>query len=281
MPVPLVSASRLARRRRLAPGFVVPIILLLMGFHATSDPLMLAGDKILNVADYAGYAVCHRLTEHSFVLAGRQMPLCARCTGMYLGVALMGALAFGSGRWRRTAIAPWPVLALLLVFLMAMALDGLNSYAHFFPRAPHLYEPRNWLRLVTGMGTGVGMGLIALPALAETLWYRAERGALVASLQEMGAVLVLAAVVVVLALSNREPILYVLSVVSAAGVLLILTVLNTIGLLVVMRREGCAQRGREALLPLLAGVGLALVEIAVISTVRYSLTGTLTGFPGL
>jgi uncharacterized membrane protein len=267
--------------RQHAPWLIIPLLLLLMAFHAASNPLLLKGDKLLDIADYAGYAVCHRLTSHSIILAGRQMPLCARCTGMYLGIALVATVSIVSGRFRRTGMAPRPVLGLLLFFLVAMGIDGLNSYAHFFPGAPHLYTPRNWLRLVTGMGTGLGMGVVALPALAETLWKIPDRRAMLTSLREFSGLLGLAALVVALVLSNLQPILYVMSVVSAAGVLLILSVINTIGLLIVTRREGRAQNRREALWPFLGGMVLALAQIAVISVIRYSLTGTMTGFPGL
>jgi uncharacterized membrane protein len=275
-----MPATRDGAGRR-APWLIIPLLLFLMAFYAASDPLRLAGDNLLNIADYAGYAVCHRLTGHSFLLAGRQMPLCARCTGMYLGVALVAVVTLASGRTRRTALPPRPVLALLLLFLIAMGVDGLNSYVHFFPGAPHLYEPRNWLRLITGLGTGLGMGLVALPALAETLWAAPDRRAVLASVREMTGLVGLAALVAGLTLSNLEPILYVLSVVSAAGVLFILCVINTIGLLVVTRREGRVRRTRGALWPLLGGLGLGLAQIAVISVLRYSLTGTMTGFPGL
>lgn len=52
---------------------------------------------------------------------------------------------------------------LLLCIVLASLFLGINSYSHFFPAAPHLYEPRNWLRLVTGMGTGVAMGRSSFP----------------------------------------------------------------------------------------------------------------------
>jgi uncharacterized membrane protein len=275
----MLAVLRDARRR--APWLIIPLLFLLMAFHAASNPLLLAGDRLLDIADYAGYAVCHRLTGHSFLLAGRQMPLCARCTGMYLGVALVAAVSLASGRHRRTGMPPWPVLGLLLLFLVAMGVDGLNSYAHFFPGAPHLYTPRNWLRLITGMGTGLGMGVMALPALAETLWETPDRRAVLFSLREMSGLLGLAALLVGLVLSNQGSILYVLSVVSAVGVLFILSVINTIGLLALTRREGRVRRNREALWPLLGGMSLALTQIAVISVLRYSLTGTMAGFPGL
>lgn len=39
----------------------------------------------------AGSLVCHQLPERSFHVAGVQLPVCARCTGLYIG-AVAGAL---------------------------------------------------------------------------------------------------------------------------------------------------------------------------------------------
>lgn len=36
----------------------------------------------------AGAVVCHQLPDRSFSWAGQQWPVCARCSGLYLGVAL-------------------------------------------------------------------------------------------------------------------------------------------------------------------------------------------------
>ena len=51
-------------------------------------------EGILGKAGAVGYAVCHRIDLRSFHLGLRQLPLCARCTGMYLG-ALLGLTYFG------------------------------------------------------------------------------------------------------------------------------------------------------------------------------------------
>jgi uncharacterized membrane protein len=42
-----------------------------------------------------GSLVCHQRPERSFHAAGVQYPVCARCTGIYLGAALGVALAVG------------------------------------------------------------------------------------------------------------------------------------------------------------------------------------------
>ena len=36
----------------------------------------------------AGAVVCHQKAERSFSLAGQPLPVCARCTGIYVGAAL-------------------------------------------------------------------------------------------------------------------------------------------------------------------------------------------------
>jgi len=41
-----------------------------------------------------GSFVCHQRPERSFSLGGRQMPVCARCAGLYAAAA---AFAFGFG----------------------------------------------------------------------------------------------------------------------------------------------------------------------------------------
>lgn len=260
---------------------VIAAVLFLLAFYSLSDPERLARDPLLEAGDYAGYAICHRITERSFTVAGRQFPLCARCTGTYLGVMLAFGVLLLAGRGRRAGLPARRVLAALALLVGVMGVDGLNSYSHFFPNAPHLYEPQNWLRLATGLGTGLAMGLIVMPALVQTLWRDPEWRPAVASLGELGGLLLLAALLALLVLSNQPALAYVLAIVSAAGVVLIIAVLNVMVLLIGMRRDGRATRWRQIAPYLLAGLLLAVVEIGLVSTIRYTLTGTMAGFPGL
>ena len=72
--------------------------LLLMLFYGLTDGAHINHDPLLTTADWSGYALCHRITERSFTINGRQFPLCARCTGMYLGAALTIVVLFLAGR---------------------------------------------------------------------------------------------------------------------------------------------------------------------------------------
>lgn len=256
-------------------------IVLVMAFYTLTDTAHLIHSHALDGADWVGYAVCHRITERSFVINGRQFPLCARCTGMYLGVALTVIVIFLSGRLRWSDLPPLPILLVLIGFIGLMGIDGINSYSHFFPTAPHLYEPRNWLRLLTGMGTGLAMGVFMLPALAQTLWRQPDYRAPIGNFRELAGLVVVALTAVLLLLSNQSTILYVLALVSTAGLLFIITAINTVFLLILLRRDGRAERWRETAVPLLISFILALIEISAVSIVRFNLTRTMTGFPGL
>lgn len=287
-PTPAIAMSVLSSvrsvrsaPRRLWPLAVVIGVISVMGFYALTDSNHLANDPALNGADYVGYTVCHRITERSFTVAGRQLPLCARCTGIYLGVSLVFAILFLSGRHRWSGTPRLKLMLALLGLIGVMGVDGINSYLHFFPSAPHLYEPRNWLRLITGTGAGLAMGLILFPALAQTLWRHQRIQPIIAGWRELLAIGAVAALAVVLVLSDQPFLLYVLGLVSALGVLIVLTSVNTTLLLIGLRRDATADAWRQTLTPLAVGLALALVQVALVSYLRFHLTGTLTGLPGL
>jgi len=227
-----------------------------------------------------GYAVCHRISSHSFAIAGHQLPLCARCSGTFLG-ALTGF--FGQAmvlRRRRAAeFPPALIIAVLVGFMLLWAADGLNSYLTLFPNGPHLYEPLNWLRLATGALNGLTMSTLVYPVLNFTLWQHpvSERG--IRNLRDLGVLLLLEAGMVGLVLAQWSFLLYPLALLSALGVLALLTSVNSMLVLMIVRRENVVDTWREAVIPLLAGLTVSLIQVGAIDVVRYALTGTLSGIP--
>ena len=61
----------------------------------------------------AGSLICHQVPERSFHMQGSQLPVCARCFGLYAGAALgsaAGAVAFGRrliAGWRWSSTTHW------------------------------------------------------------------------------------------------------------------------------------------------------------------------------
>lgn len=285
---PMLNRERLSgidwqdpQTRRWLALFIGVGALLVLALYAVTDTSYLAHDHALNGADWLGAAVCHRLTARSFTVAGRQLPLCARCTGIYLGVFLSFAVLLLAGRSRWGELPRTPILLTLLAFIGIMGVDGVNSYTHFFPDFPHVYEPRNWLRLVTGMGAGLAMGLILFPALAQTVWAGRQARPAIRNFKELAGMVLVGATAVILVLSNQPAIMYVLALASAAGTVLVLMAVNAVLLLTIFRREGRAMTWRDTAVPLTLCIGLAIVQLSAISLLRLSAFGTITGFPGL
>jgi hypothetical protein len=200
---------------------------------------------------------------------------------MYLGVSLTFIVLGLAGRRRWADFPPARIMVVQISFIGLMAVDGINSYSHFFPHFPHLYEPQNWLRLATGTGTGLTMGAFLFPALAQTLWIDQQRRPAIGSWRELISLLILAGITILLVLSNQPALLYVLSLVSAAGVLLVLAAVNSVMLLITLKKEAQASRWSQVLPALAIGLVVAVIQVAIISFLRYSLTGTMTGMPGL
>ena len=266
-----------AFRPKLLPLISALLLLLLLGFYTISDPARLAADGLLHSADMAGSTVCHRLPTHSFTINGRALPLCARCSGIYLGIMILFIFALVFRRERhasfpsRTALVGWVGLVAI------MGLDGLNSLLHSI-NAIHLYEPQNWLRLATGMGAGLAIGYIAIILVAQTSWRHPIPQTPIANSRELAVILGVALLVVLLILSNQSVVLYVLGITSAVGVVSIIASLYLVIVQLLLGRDGRARRWLH-LLPLgFCTLILTIIQIVVLSSWRLNLTGTLAGF---
>jgi uncharacterized membrane protein len=227
---------------------------------------------VLGKADVVAYAICHRITERSFILGGRQLPLCARCTGTFLG-ALLGLVAMlAAGRRRASSLPPASVLGLLLLFTGFWAFDGANSYLTFFPGVPHLYEPRNWLRLTTGMLNGLTVISFTFPIFNFTLWRDASPRPAVRNVWEVLAILPVAGVLIYAIQAQIGWLLYPVAILSTLGVVVLLVLINSLIAAVILGREQYAQTWLQAAVPLTIGLGMAILEVSAMDMVRSYLT---------
>ena len=233
---------------------------------------------LLDKADHVGYAVCHQIPIRTPFFGGRPLPLCARCSGQFLGALAGLVLLIALGRGKAAQLPPRPVIVVLLGFLAAWALDGFNSYLTLFPGAPHLYEPHNILRTTTGAMQGVALISLVLPFFNVTLWARPSQRPTIASLREVLLLLGLIALIVAAVGSEWAPLLYPLALLSVVGTLMMLTIVTTMLATLALRRDGRAASWRDALPLLTAGLSLALLILLGINLLRAWLTAEL-GLP--
>jgi uncharacterized membrane protein len=233
---------------------------------------------LLGKADAIGYAVCHRIDLRSFHLGERALPLCSRCTGMFLGTLATLAYFVAARRGRATHFPSRPIVALLGVFGVAFAIDGLNSYLHFFPSAPTAYEPSNFLRLTTGLLLGIALGNLVYPGFNQVAWRSGREAPALQSSADLVRLLALAAALAGLVLSENPLVLYPLALLSSLGVVLLLTLVYAMLILLLVRRENQAESWRDLALPLAGGLTLAFGQLGALDLLRYLVTGTWNGF---
>ena len=260
-----------ARYNPFLKGLLALVAILLVAVWWINTP-----PGLLGKAAAAGYAVCHQITSHSFLIGDHQMPLCARCTGMYLG-ALLGVIyltRFG----KRGGMPPVKIGVVLGLFMLFFAVDGVNSYLHFFPGAPELYQPENWLRLLTGTGVGLGIAAVLVPVTNQVFWLDGDPRPALEGWRQFLPLLGLAALLDLVVLSEASLLLYPLALLSAAAIFVVLSLVYAMVWTMLFKRENHFKRYRDLWLPLLAGFIVAMLQIGGFDIFRFWLTGTWAGF---
>jgi hypothetical protein len=196
---------------------------------------------------------------------------------MYLGGLLALAYQARIAR-RRGGFPPRGQMVALGAFGLAFALDGVNSFLSAVPGMPILYQPHNALRVVTGTGVGLLIGMALLPAFQQTVWQAWETRPILAGWPSFGGLLALAGLLILALLSGNPLLLYPLALLSVLGVLVVLTVAYTLLIIMLLRKENSFVRLQSLVGYFMGGFALAWVQVILFDLARYLLTGTWEGF---
>ncbi len=267
-----IYTTRKPHRKRPASWLASGIIFLTLGILATL--VFFPGTSLLSRISWLDSGICAQIASHSFYPGGERLPLCARNTGIYLGFLVTLTTLCGKGRGRAQNIPPLPLLIVLIGGVAVLAVDGINSFL-LDVGSHYLYQPNNYLRLATGLVTGLAMALLVLPLLNRLFWRGFNEERSVTSWQELLQYIPMLIVCFFVVASQNALILYPIALLSTTGILAALSSLNLIALVGISRRDETFERYRE-LLPFL---GLALLfavgEMLVLAQLKLTLLSAI------
>lgn len=219
-----------------------------------------------------GYAVCHQIETRSFFFHDLQSPLCARCTGMYLGGLL--TIVYQAFQGRKGKFPPLTVSVILGLLFIWFGVDGANSFLHFIPGFNLGYQPSNLFRLITGTGVGLGIGAILLPLFNQTAWANWINRSFFDKWTTFPALVLLSCLLIAGVYSQQPLVLLPAMILSGLSVVILLSLLHTVLALTITGRTNRQITWKQLRLPLLVGLNLCFTQILLTSFLRYLLTGT-------
>ena len=149
--------TRTAVRPVLVAAPIAWVVALFVAVLVASRPSVGVPVYALSAGVYEiGSLICHQLPNRSFYFWGAQLPVCARCTGLYVGASVAALVATRMGQVRQRQV--WDRAKELLLLGAAPTAVTL------------IYEwssgnmPGHWIRAAAGFPLGAIVMLIVLAA---------------------------------------------------------------------------------------------------------------------
>lgn len=122
-------------------------------------------DLFLSVIYAVGAVVCHQFPERSFFWDGHQLPVCARCTGLYVsaGVALLAWPAVKLSRaWRPLPLSP-------AIARRVLAIAALPTAVTYLTGVSGVWDGSNLTRALLAIPLGATAGVIVAAVFTKDL----------------------------------------------------------------------------------------------------------------
>ena len=250
---------------------LIAALVLLAAFGITLNWLHLTPGGCYSKGMAIGASVCHQLPTHSYIRGDIQFPLCARCSGLYLG-CFIGILYYLT-QGRKAGLPAKGYLILLGVLTFAWGGDGVNSFMSDILNRPFLYTTNNVTRLVTGFGMGLVLSTALITLFNLTIWKAPLKQPLLRSPWQLGAYAGAAALTGLLLVFANEVVFLSLAGIAILMVVVVITLLYTIFWVIVTRHENSFQSFAQLWLFMLAGFATAVLQITLMTGLRGWLLG--------
>ena len=122
-------------------------------------------DLVIGFIYAVGSVVCHQLPDRSFFIEGRQLPVCARCTGLYLSGAagvLGWVIAKSARRWRAMTVPPQVARRGMVVAAVPTAISYIGGVSG-------MWDGSNLLRAALAVPLGLAAGAVVAAVATKDL----------------------------------------------------------------------------------------------------------------
>ncbi|MCD6576979.1 MAG: DUF2085 domain-containing protein, partial [Anaerolineaceae bacterium] len=213
-----------------------------------------------------GSSVCHQIPSHSFIIGSVQFPVCARCTGLYMGSFIGIAATFLTGK--KIGIPKTRIIVLLTFLFLLWVGDGLNSFISDFLNKPFLYSSSNLSRLITGYGMGLVMSTALTTLFNLTIWKTGNQIPVLKNVFQVIGYGVLSALSGLLILSGGPVIFQAAAYITIFTVVSIITLLYSIFWVIILKKENQFTDWKDMGLFILAGYSTAITQILLLNALR-------------
>jgi uncharacterized membrane protein len=225
------------------------------------------------------HGLCAQQPSHSLYFGDQRLPFDSRMTGIYGGFAVALLTLFARGRWRYAGVPPLRIVLTLIGFIALMGIDGVNSTLVDLRRW-HPYTPHNELRLITGLLTGIALGVFVWMLVCQIGFARRARTrkAPITGLGDLSWVVLGGGVYCAVVLTQWSPLRVPLTMLLVLSAVAAMSGLTLAFVLLLSGRESVATSTWQLAGPATAALVIALVLIGTLGGGRFLLEAWL-GLP--
>lgn len=251
--------------RWLNPALVLLLVALFSAW------LLLTPPGIEGKMNAIGYSVCHQIDSHSFSVGGKVLPLCARCTGTFLGLFI--SMVYLYSKDRKSGFPSRQKITVLLFFFAFFAFDGINASLPLVGLKT-VYTPSNQLRLISGLLFGITLANVLLPLWHQTLWSNPNPQPVWHSWRQLGWLFLFCAIAGMMVVSDVPILFYPIAILSTLTIYLVLGMIYTLLWCIILKKENSLHLFRDGFRILSAGLITAITQVGLMDLIRFSLSQT-------
>ncbi len=214
------------------------------------------------------HGLCAQTPSHTITFGGNMLPFDARMTGIYGGFLVTIVAIAAGGKLFRYGNPPNRVIAVLVVLVGLMAVDGFNSLLTDL-MLWHPYESSNALRVVTGYGTGVSLAIALSWLLASSAWNLGTPEPAIGRLRDLATPAAGLVAYGVLLLASPGWLHFPVSMLLVVSAWLTVTILMLVIVLLALKLDSQVRQVRHLHVPVAISALLAVSVMIGLASVRF------------